>query len=145
MIQINVQKEGRAKTYLRNFTVFEFDNLLQLIFELFQSNPIEAEEVDDVLYNYIISLGYTNIHDISEETKKELDYWYFELLESYHKRFDEEKLTYLLLAKIVNNEIIVLIDNTPVKNIKQSINIHKNSIISFIDRQKINDIKFTTI
>ena len=145
MLTVKLIKGEKSTNYLKKITNFEFDNLLQLIFELFQSNPGEADEVDDILYDYITSLGYESVHDIPEETKKELEDWYFELLEKYHKKFDEEKLTYLLLGKIVNGEIIVLIDNIPVKDIRDRILLQKNSIISFINRQKINDIKFTTI
>ena len=144
MIEIKLSNKTKVKSYLVNFQVFRFDNLLHLLFELFYNNQVSNDEVDDIIYEHILSLGYENVNQISKTTKKELEKWYFEMLDRYQKDFDEEKQSYLLMAKIVNKELLVTIDNQLVDT-QQAIVLKKDSAISFTDIDKINDIKFTTI
>ena len=144
MIEIRLSNKTKVKSYLVNFQVFRFDNLLHLLFELFYNNQVSNDEVDDIIYEHILSLGYENVNQISKTTKKELEKWYFEMLDRYQKDFDEEKQSYLLMAKIVNKELLVTIDNQLVDT-QQAIVLKKDSAISFTDIDKINDIKFTII
>jgi len=148
MIKINIKTEEKTKSYFVNFYNFEFDNLLYLIFELFElfkNNELINKRVEDIVYEQILSLGYKNVIQIPKKVKKELENWYFKLIDKQNKKFDDEKQTYLLMAKIVNKEILVVIDNSVIENYNQPLMLNKNSIISFTDIEKINDIKFTTI
>jgi hypothetical protein len=145
MIKIKFTKEKRIKSYLVKFHIFEFDNLLHLIFELFNNNELLTNETDDIVYKHILSLGYKNVAQIPENIKKELENWYFELLNKYNNNLDYEKETYLLMAKIVSKKVLVTIDNKLIINFQKPIAINKNSVITFNDIDKINNIKFSTI
>ena len=145
MIKINIKTAEKTKSYFVNFDNFEFDNLFYLIFELFEYNKPINKKVDDIVYKKILALGYENITQIPKNVKKELETWYFKLLDEQNEKLDNEKLTYLLMAKIVNKELLVVIDNMVIENYKQALMLNKNSVISFTDIEKINDIKFTTI
>lgn len=142
---IKVDNQQEVKTYLKNFHTFKFDSLLHLVFELFYNNTILDTETDDILYEHITSLGYEKINQISPETKKILEKWYYELSDAYLENFDVEKQSYLLLAKIVDNTILVTIDSTLISNYQVAISIKKDSVITFTNLDKINTINFTTI
>lgn len=145
MVEVKLQSNIKTKSYLVRFNQFEFDSLLHFIFELFINNKIEDENINAIIVQKILKLGYNDTSEIPEKTKSRLEKTYYNLLEKHNKSFDEEKQTYLLMEKIVKSNILVTIDNTLVENSWNSIIIGKNSVVSFISTTKLNDIHFKTI
>ncbi len=142
---VSILTKNKTKSYLRHFLFYDFDNLMHLLFELFSYNELENKYIDNIIYDEIISLGYKHVRDIAPEVKKQLEKQYFQLLHQYDKDFDEEKYTYLLMAKIVSGDIIMTIDDKLIEDYKVPIHLNEDSVISFIDKDKLNNYNFSTL
>ncbi len=145
MIKIKLQSNTKTKSYLVRFNNFEFDSILHFIFELFTNNKIENKNIDSAVIQKILNLGYDDVSEIPNKIKNELQKTYHNLIEKHNKNFDEEKQMYLLMDKIVKEEIIVTIDNLLLEDIWCPITINNNSVVSFIDSTKLKNIDFKTI
>jgi len=145
MIEIKLQSNIKTKSYLVKFNQFEFDSLLHFIFKLFINNKVEDENIDATIMLEIIKLGYNDVTEIPNRTKKNLKRIYNQLLEEHTNSFDEETFTYLLMEEIVKSNILVIIDNNLISNTWKPVMINKNSIISFVSGVKLQNINFKTI
>lgn len=144
-MEIKLKKELVAKSYLKNFTFFEFDNLLDLLFELFSNNELINKGIEDTIYNKIIDLGYENIYQIPPEVKKKLEKRFYQLLNRFERNFDLEKHTYLFMAKVVEGAILVTINDELIETFTNPIRLKIDSVISFTEIKKIDNITFTTL
>ncbi|MRJ08449.1 hypothetical protein EDL98_03770 [Ornithobacterium rhinotracheale] len=143
MLDIELNKVTFQKKYLQGVNCYEFNSLLDLIFELFQANKIEETETSDIIYEYIKSIGYDNISNIPKDELKIIESYYWDLKKI--NKIDYEKVFYSFLAQILNGNVLVLIDKKIIKTINNPISINSNSIISFLLKPKFENIKFKTL
>ena len=144
-MEIKIKKQLISKSYLKNFLFFEFDNLLDLLFELFSNNELINKGIEDTIYNKIIDLGYENIYQIPPEVKKKLEKRFYQLLNRFERSFDLEKHTYLFMAKVVEGAILVTINDELIETFTNPIRLKIDSVISFTEIKKIDNITFTTL
>jgi hypothetical protein len=144
-MEIKIKKQLISKSYLKNFLFFEFDNLLDLLFELFSNNELINKGIEDTIYNKIIDLGYENIYQIPPEVKKKLEKRFYQLLNRFERNFDLEKHTYLFMAKVVEGAILVTINDELIETFTNPIRLKIDSVISFTEIKKIDNITFTTL
>jgi len=115
-----------------------YTNIFDFIFDLFENKYSEKREMDD----FILLKSYMNEFQI---TSDELEYIKILIKENYknwEKWIDTEYASYKLLNQIINKNVLVLINSVPIINFEESLQVPHNAIISFIDINRIKNIKF---
>ena len=105
-------------------------------------------EVELMVYELLYDTGLKSIDGLTPEELMDLVLY----LSKYKTRYpaltfdeDEEKLSYLLLAAIKREEVIMHIDGEEVRNLQAEISLNDDSTIGFFNRAKLDSIGFTTI
>lgn len=147
MIQLALRTTHYQKKYLVRCERYHFASFLDLAQEFFEVNrPMyrDYRELVDVLLH---QLGFFDIEAVPPDV-------FESIVEEYRKQFtciwdnvdgDAERLAYLLLAAIHRGRLIALIDERPVEDLRSPLQLNADSTISFIDREKIDTITFTTL
>ena len=144
-MEIKLKTGLATKSYLKNFTFFEFDNLVHFLFEFFSVNTISNKDIEDTIYKRILNLGYDNVNQIPSKIKLKLETKYTNRLNQSQIDFDIEKHTYLFIAKVISKDVLITIDNTLIKNLESKIHLKPDSTISFTEVPKMDNIQFTTL
>lgn len=145
MIQLQLKVKSYTKNYLRALDRLSFHNLMDLIWELFENHQIPKTDLDDLIYQLLENLGYQQFTDIPEAELKRIARFYYHPKNRPLANYDSEKETYLLMANILNENVITFIDQKVLKDTRAAIQLHEESVISFINQNKIQAIQFTTI
>ncbi len=145
MIKIEINKlRQRSKRYLSSLSGFDFDSLYELLYELFDNYRPDQSEICQIeaLLNEI---GFYNLKEIQDSKKTEIKEIITSKTTEWEREADAEYLSYKLLAAIQSKAVIVIIDEQVIENLEKPISLHSNSIISFIDNSKTDQITFTTL
>lgn len=145
MIKIEINKlRQRSKRYLSSLSGFDFDSLYELLYELFDNYRPDQSEICQIeaLLNQI---GFYNLKEIQDSKKTEIKEIITSKTTEWEREADAEYLSYKLLAAIQSKAVIVIIDEQVIENLEKPISLHSNSIISFIDNSKTDQITFTTL
>ncbi len=145
MIKIEINKlRQRSKRYLSSLSGFDFDSLYELLYELFNNYRPDQSEICQIeaLLNEI---GFYNLKEIQDSKKTEIKEIITSKTTEWEREADAEYLSYKLLAAIQSKAVIVIIDEQVIENLEKPISLHSNSIISFIDNSKTDQITFTTL
>lgn len=145
MVTINFSHRYFQKTYFRNVEATQYDSFLDLIWELFASHQFENKEIELQIYSFLTSLGYASLEQVPKGELQIIADHFLERKEDYKINPDEEKLTYLLLAAIQRGELIPYFDKKIIEDLKAPIRLRANSVIAFINKNKIENITFKTI
>ncbi len=145
MIKIEINKlRQRSKRYLSSLSGFDFDSLYELLYELFNNYRPDQSEICQIeaLLNEI---GFYNLKEIQDRKKTEIKEIITSKTTEWEREADAEYLSYKLLAAIQSKAVIVIIEEQVIENLEKPISLHSNSIISFIDNSKTDQITFTTL
>lgn len=145
MITINLKSDKPAKAYLKDFTRYKFKTVPDFIFELFSKNHIEPREAEDFVYTLIQNMGYKTIQEIPADELQVIENTFYKLLEQEEAKLDNEKIAYIVLAGINNRNLILLIDNQPIADTQSEIHLNHDSVVTFLDKNRIQDITFKSI
>lgn len=145
MINIRLTNETFERTYLKKVDRFQYESLLSFVFELFHKHHFEDKEVELFLLDLLSQSGYSSIERIPILELQIIADYFLENRDQYKVDYDEEKLTYLLLAAIQKNDIITIVDNAIITDINAPLSIHNSSTVSFIYKKKIETITFKTL
>ena len=81
---------------------------------------------------------------ISQQLNVILDY-FLENRDLYKVDYDEERLSYLLLAAIQAEKIVFTIDDKRITDLKEKIYLREDSTVNFFNLDKLDRIKFKMI
>ncbi len=144
-MNLKIQVSSFDRVYFHPVTRTEYASLLDLILELFYEYTFADRSEELYLYQLLSDLGYRSINDIPLP-ELELIVEYFEAnRDSFKSKMDEEKVTYLLLAAIQKEEVIVFLDNKIIEDLKSPLKLSKDSTLAFFKQEKLNRITFKTI
>ncbi len=144
-MNLKIQVSSFDRVYFHSVTRTEYASLLDLILELFYEYTFADRSEELYLYQLLSDLGYRSIDDIPIP-ELALIVEYFEAnRDSFKSKMDEEKMTYLLLAAIQKEEVIVLLDNKIIEDLKSPLKLNQDSTLVFFKQEKLNRITFKTI
>ena len=145
MTSIEIQKLKQIqKNYLKNFLNYEFESLLQLLYELFDNHKHGHKEIFEI-EALLELIDYSNLREIPKNEVEKIQNLIRSKLQKWERQADSEYLSYKLMTAIQANIIIVIIDDVIIKDSESSILILPNSVITFINNSKIDSISFTTL
>lgn len=133
------------KNYLINTSEYEYESLLSLVFELFSSHHFEDREAELYLYQMLKDTGYPSIEAIPIQQLNSIVNYFLKHRDTYKVDYDEERLTYLLLAAIKEKQILTIIDKKLIEDIQKPLSLKKDSSITFFKMNKLNSIKFKSL
>ena len=143
-----LKSRAKEKSYIRVLPSLDYDSTFHLVFDLFLFHPHMDREVELMVYELLYDTGLKSIDGLTPEELMDLVLY----LSKYKTRYpaltfdeDEEKLSYLLLAAIKREEVIMHIDGEEVRNLQAEISLNDDSTIGFFNRAKLDSIGFTTI
>ena len=141
-MQFFLQTKKFNKNYLITTSKFEYESAFDFILELFSKHHFVDRETELYLYGLLEKSGYSTIEQIPLlQLNTILDY-FLKNRNQYKVNYDEERLSYLLLAAIQAKKIIFTIDKRTVDDLRDRIILHENSTISFLNLKKLDNIKF---
>jgi len=144
-MEIAIRTSSFSKNYLVDTFKYDFESSLSLILELFSSHHFIDKEVELYLYQLLGESNYSSIDDIPIlQLNTILDY-FLEHRDNYKVNYDEERLSYLLLAAIKKDKIIFTIDNMKVLNLEDAVKLKEDSVINFFKIEKLKTITFKTV
>ena len=145
MASIEIKKlKQTQKRYLKNFSTYQFESLIHLIFDLFDSYKHGQKEIFEI-EALLEEIGYSNLKEIPNNEIETIRTLVQPKLGEWERQDDSEYLSYKLMTAIQAKSIIVIVDNKLIEDIEKPISITPNSIISFINNLKIGSITFTTL
>ncbi len=145
MTSIEISKlKLTPKSYLKNFLTYQFESLLLLIFELFESYQHGQKEIIEI-EALLEEIGYSNLKEIPIYEIETIRTIVKSKLEEWERQEDSEYLSYKLMAAIQAKNIIVFVDNILIEDVEKPISITPDSIITFINKLKIGSISFKTL
>ncbi len=133
------------KEYLLNTHQFEYNSILDLVFELFSKHIFIDREAELYLYQLLQETGYNRIEDIPFRQLNTIVDYFMNNRQQFKVDYDEERLSYLLLAAIQNKHILTIIDKQLIVNFQERIYLKKDSNITFFKMQKLSSITFKSI
>ena len=140
-MRIIIKAKRFNKNYLINTSNFEYENALELILELFSKHNFVDKEIELFLYNLLRESNYSSIDEIPiQQLNSILDY-FLENRDEYKIDYDEERLTYLMLAAIQAKKIIFIVDNHHIENLNEPIALNQESIVNFFNLGKLDTVK----
>ena len=145
MTSVEVQNLNIAqKNYLKNFLNYEFESLLQLLYELFDNHKHGHREIFEI-EALLDEIGYSNLKEIPKNETEKIENLIRSKLMEWERQADSEYLSYKLMYAIQCLSILVFIDNEVIEDFENPILLKSNSVISFINKSKIDSISFTTL
>jgi len=139
----------RAETFDKNYLIptinKEYENVLSLVFELFSKHHFLDRAAELYLYQLLKDTGYASVEDIPLPQLNTIVDYFLKHRNQYKVNYDEERLTYLLLAAIQSNKIILIIDNSMIIDLMNPISLEQDSTITFFKIEKLHSIKFKSI
>lgn len=145
MASIEVKKLSRTqKNYLKNLFNYKFESLYQLLFELFDSHKHGHKEIFEI-EALLSEIGYNNLKEIPKSEIEVMKAIVRSKLQEWGEKSDSEYFSYQLMSQIQTKNIIVILDNTVIEHFENPIIINPNSVISFINNSKLDNITFTTL
>ena len=143
-----LKSRAKEKSYIRVLPNLDYDSAFHLVFDLFLFHPHMDRAEELMVYELLYDTGLKSIDGLTPEELMDLVLY----LSKYKTRYpaltfdeDEEKLSYLLLAAIKREEVIMHIDGEEVRNLQAEISLNDDSTIGFFNRAKLDSIGFTTI
>ncbi len=133
------------KNYLIHTDNYEYENAYDLIYELFSKHIFIDREAELYLYQLLKDTGYGSIEGIPIDQLNGIVNYFLKSRDQYRVNYDEERLTYLLLAAIKSSEIILSIDQQVISELQVPISLERDSTITFFKKNKLNTIKFKSI
>ena len=133
------------KDYLVNSSSYNYDSALDFILELFSTYKFVDREVELYLYELLKDSGYTSIEQIPLQQLNVILNHFLENRDQYKVNYDEERLSYLLLAAIQAEKILFTIDDQRITNLKAPIHLQEDSTINFFKLDKLDSIQFKMI
>ena len=144
-MKIFIKTRSFDKNYLINTSKYEYESSLDLILELFSEHRFVDREVELYLYQLLKESNYSSIDQIPTLQLNAILEYFLENRDKYKVNYDEERLSYLLLAAIQSNKIILTIDNYRIENLLESVQLKVDSVINFFNVEKLNTINFKMI
>lgn len=144
-MKIFIKTRSFDKNYLINTSKYEYESSLDLILELFSEHRFVDREVELYLYQLLKESNYSSIDQIPTLQLNAILEYFLENRDKYKVNYDEERLSYLLLAAIQSNKIIFTIDNYRIENLLESVQLKVDSVINFFNVEKLNTINFKMI
>ncbi len=144
-MQLYIKSNTFEKNYLTNTTHYHYDNLLDLVFELFSKHQFVDRAAELHLLQILKESGYHSIEEIPLAQLNGIVNYFLEHRDTYKVDYDEERLTYLLLAAIQDQNITAIIDKALIKDLQAPIQLSKDSTITFFKMDKLKAIKFKSI
>lgn len=144
MDQVLIKPKVKSKRHLKGLWKYEFPSLVHLIYELFATYTNGRKEIFEIQL-LLDEIGYRNLKDIPSDEVDSIRVLIKEKLPEWQMFDDEEFITYQLMAAISNKDILVIIDDNIIADIHKSLPINSNSIITFFNNQRLNQITFTTL
>lgn len=135
---------GKTKNYLKNLDRMEYKSLLDLILSLFEKHKHGQEEIIQI-EDLLEQIGLKYLKEIPIQKMDAIRETVLKMLPSWEDDSDSEKLTYTLLAAIVQKQIVLLIDDVIIKHIDEPLLIKPDSTIVFLNQEKISAITFKTL
>lgn len=133
------------KDYLIHTSSYHYDNVMNLIFELFSKHIFTNREVELYLYQLLKDTGYGSIEAIPMDQLDVIVSYFIKHRDAYKVNYDEERLTYLLLAALKSGTILLSIDTKLVTELMDPITLNADSVITFFKTNKLEAIKFKSI
>ena len=144
-MKVFIKTKSFDKNYLVNTSKYDYESSLDLILELFSEHNFVDKEVELYLYKLLKESNYTSIDQIPIlQLNAILDY-FLKNRDQYRVNYDEERLSYLLLAAIQSEKIIFTIDNLKIDDLKDPIQLKKDSMINFFNLEKLDTINLKMI
>jgi hypothetical protein len=144
MIRLQIKNHNLGTGSFYHLSTDYFDSLLPLLIELYQQQPhgqSDLFEIEDLLD----ALGYRNLKLIPQsETEKVRNIIRSNAEERQLKR-DPEQLAYRLMAAILADEVVVILNNRVVDNPETPIQLLPDSNISIILKAKLDSISFISL
>ncbi len=134
-------KKTKLKRYLKDTLGYSFNGLyefLKAFFELYEKGTQDLEAIEILLEE----IGYNNIKDIPISEYPKIRVIIQQKAEDWQSILDSEYCSYLILDAWQKGRIIIFINDAIIENLNEPITIHEDTIICFIDKEKINNINF---
>lgn len=144
-MQLIIKTRSFDKNYLIHSTQYEYESALDLILDLFSNHHFVNKEAELYLYQLLKNSEYNTLDDIPLQQLNAIVEYFLKHRDQYKVDYDEERLSYLLLAAIQAEKIIFTIDNRIIKNLKEKVVLKKESILNFFNIYKLESITFNTI
>ncbi|PHN01917.1 hypothetical protein [Flavilitoribacter nigricans] len=149
MIKIALRTGHYEKAYLAGISRFHFTSFLDLVWEIFE---VQLPEIfnREVLWEILLEDMREQQLDIPggmrpSEFRELFNYYLSTYSPDLRRDFDPEKFTYLLLACVHNGRIIPVLDERVVDDLRAPLTLSEDSVLSFVDRKKINTITFSIL
>lgn len=144
-MKLQITNKSFHKNYLVNSSSYSYNSSLDFILELFSTYKFLDREAELYLYELLKDSGYSSIEVIPlQQLDAILDY-FLENRDQYKVDYDEERLSYLLLAAIQAERIVFTIDDRRITDLKEHIYLKEDSTINFFKLDKLDSIKFKMI
>ncbi len=147
-MELLLKSYTREKSYIKALPSLDYDSALDLVLDLFLYHPHKDRTVELMVYEMLHDTGLRSIDALTTEELTDLVVF----LSQHKTRYpaltideDEEKLSYLLLAAIKREEVIMYIDGEEVRNLQSELRLSSDSTIGFFNRAKLDSIGFTTL
>lgn len=145
MIEFNLQEKLLTKRYLKNLKRYDFNTPYELVMELFRNLDFEDQEVEELILDLLKSMGGPRVGCIPPTDLKIASEYYHQLMEQSKLNFDPEKAGLLFLSAMNVGQLSLIIDDRVLKTTDVRIKLFDQSVITIIDHQKINSIKFNSL
>lgn len=145
MINIVFNNFSFQRTYLREIELYNYESFLSLVLEIFSRYKFEDKEAELLVYELLQAGGHRSIEDIPFYELEVIADYFLAQKERFKVEYDEEKLTYILLAAIQREEIIAMVDDIVITDLQAPISLRSNSMVNFIKKDKIKTITFKTL
>ena len=147
-MELLLKSRAKEKSYIRALPSLDYESALHLVLDLFIFHPHEDRAIELMVYELLYDTGLKSIDALSTEELIDL----IAFLSKHKTRYpaltideDEEKLSYLLLAAIKREGVIMHIDGEEVRNLQSELRLASDSTIGFFNRAKLDSIGFTTL
>ena len=144
MIRLQIKSHNLGTGSFYQLSTDYFESLLPLLIELYQHQPhgqIDLFEIDDLLDE----LGYSNLKLIPESDIEKAQYIIRSNEEERQLKRDPEQLAYRLMAAILTEKVVVILNNQVVDNPETSIQLLPDSTLSIIHKAKLDSITFHSL
>ncbi len=147
-MQLSIINKSKAKSYIRALPSYDFESSLDLVLTLFLIHPSDDRLIEMHIYELLSDTGLKSLDNLGIEELAELIHY----LSTYRHRYptltideDKEKLSYLLMAAIKREDVILIIDDDEVMNLSKKVRLTEDSTICFFKRGKLDSIDFKTL
>ena len=144
-MKLLIANKAFLKNYLVNSSRYVYNSAFDFILELFTTHHFVDREAELYLYELLKDSGYSSIEQIPPQQLNVILDYFLENRDLYKVDYDEERLSYLLLAAIQAEKIVFTIDDKRITDLKEKIYLREDSTVNFFNLDKMDRFKFKII